>query len=112
MKKLPYYKGKNPLVGAAFEYARNPVSFAQKYFSVYGDTFRFKFLNRSIILTKNADYTQHILQKNHSNYIKNLGYRKLKILLGEGLFTSEGGVWKKNRKIIIQGSFFLFRSNQ
>jgi cytochrome P450 len=46
----------------------------------------------------------HILQKNNKNYVKSFAYRGLKEFLGNGLLTSEGKTWLKNRRVL-QPSF-------
>jgi cytochrome P450 len=46
---------------------------------------------------------KHILQTNNKNYVKSYGYRVLKVLLGEGLLTSEGDFWRKQRRLIQPG---------
>ena len=36
------------------------------------------------------DKVKHIMQDNNKNYVKSSGYNALKLLLGNGLLTSEG----------------------
>ncbi len=65
-----------------------------------GDIFGVSFGKRNVMITANPEYAQQILQTNHKNYIKAVGYRKLKLLLGNGLFTSEGEFWLQQRRLI------------
>ncbi len=51
-------------------------------------------------IVSEPDYVQHILQKNNRNYIKGHAYEELKHLLGNGLLTSEGDFWRKQRRLI------------
>ena len=51
------------------------------------------------------DYVDHVLQKNHKNYVKSFAYDGLKEFLGNGLLTSEGDFWAKQRKLI-QPAFY------
>lgn len=46
----------------------------------------------------------HVLQKNNKNYVKSFAYKGLKEFLGNGLLTSEGKAWLKNRRVL-QPSF-------
>jgi cytochrome P450 len=42
---------------------------------------------------------QHVLHDNHANYIKGAFYDRLRMLLGEGLLTSEGPTWLSERRL-------------
>ena len=51
------------------------------------------------------EYVKHILQDNHPNYSKGERYRSaLAPLMGNGLFTSEGAFWLRQRRLA-QGAF-------
>jgi cytochrome P450 len=51
-------------------------------------------------LFRHPDHVRRVLTDNHANYSKNTrGYRKSKIVLGEGLVTSEGELWTRQRRI-------------
>jgi cytochrome P450 len=51
------------------------------------------------------DYIKHVLQDNHPNYAKGERYRSaLAPLMGNGLFTSEGSFWLRQRRLA-QGAF-------
>jgi len=64
----------------------------------YGDVVRY----RGVWVThqlSHPDHIQHVLQGNFANYRKGRGYRILKLSLGEGLLTSEGALWQRQRKM-------------
>ena len=60
-------------------------------------TIKLGFIN--LYLTAHPDWARHILQTNHRNYTKNEGYEPLKLLVGNGLVTSEGSFWKRQRRL-------------
>jgi cytochrome P450 len=64
----------------------------------YGDVVRYRGLWVSHQLS-HPDHIQHVLQANFANYRKGRGYRILKLSLGEGLLTSEGALWHRQRKM-------------
>ena len=64
----------------------------------YGDVVRYRGLWISHQLS-HPDHIQHVLQANFANYRKGRGYRILKLSLGEGLLTSEGALWQRQRKM-------------
>ena len=42
----------------------------------------------------------HVLVKNQKNYVKGIGYNGLRLLLGQGLITSDGDLWRQQRKML------------
>ncbi|HSC40446.1 MAG TPA: cytochrome P450, partial [Chitinophagaceae bacterium] len=42
----------------------------------------------------------HVLVDNNRNYTKSLAYKMVKLLLGNGILTSEGDFWRKQRRLI------------
>jgi cytochrome P450 len=55
---------------------------------------------RRVFLLNDPDDVQHVLQHNHRNYRKSRHYNRLRLLLGNGLVTSEGDLWIRQRKRI------------
>lgn len=72
----------------------------------YGDVVRFRFGGTiQAYLLAHPDHVKHVLQDNHRNYRKDpVSYEKLKPTVGEGLLTSEGDRWLRQRRLI-QPSF-------
>ena len=64
----------------------------------FGDIVRYGSLFVSHQLS-HPDHIQQVLQANVSNYRKGRGYNILKLSLGEGLLTSEGALWQRQRKM-------------
>jgi cytochrome P450 len=46
------------------------------------------------------DQAEHVLAANQGNYVKPFTYRPLRMMLGDGLLTAEGTVWRRHRRII------------
>jgi cytochrome P450 len=46
------------------------------------------------------EHIQHVLVKNSDNYHKGLSHDKLRIALGNGLLTSEGPFWQRQRRLM------------
>lgn len=68
----------------------------------YGDIVKLSVSGRSnpTYLVIDADYAQHILIGNHSNYIKGVGFERVKMLLGNGIIVSGGDFWRRQRTLI------------
>jgi cytochrome P450 len=67
----------------------------------YGDMVRISFLNQEGYLLNHPDAVKQVLQSHHQQYSKEVFALKfLKALLGEGLLTSEGASWLKQRRLM------------
>jgi cytochrome P450 len=53
---------------------------------------------RSYMLV-HPDHIKHVLQDNNHNYWKGILVGRAKVLIGEGLFTSEGDFWRRQRRL-------------
>ena len=66
----------------------------------YGEISRYRVLKWPVYLLSHPDYIKHVLQDNHRNYGKNaFAYRALRTILGNGLLTSEGDFWLRQRRL-------------
>lgn len=86
----------------AIKILNNPLPFHHRNFERYGDIFRLNIgFGNYAIFSRNAALTEYILQKNWKNYKKSeIQTKDLAKYLGKGLVTSEGELWKKQRKLI------------
>ena len=68
-------------------------------FARHGDTYRvFVPARRSYTyVIHHPDDVKRVLVGNHRNYTKGVGLDRVKILLGKGIMTSEGELWKRQR---------------
>lgn len=68
-------------------------------FARHGDTYRvFVPARRSYTyVIHGPDDVKRVLVGNHRNYTKGLGLDRVRILLGKGIMTSEGELWKRQR---------------
>ncbi len=67
----------------------------------YGDIVRLRFPLVRAYMVAHPDDIKHILQDNHDNYTKdNIDYRLLRRGLGNGLLTSDGPYWTRQRRLI------------
>ena len=86
----------------SLEILKNPVPFHHNNFERLGDTFRLKIgFDKSVVFSRDAGFLQYVLQKNQRNYTKSkIQTEDLAKYVGKGLLTSEGALWKQQRKLI------------
>jgi len=87
-----------PLLGSVSEFQRNPLELFFRSIREHGDVVRLKLLN-TVFLVNHPDGVRHVLHDHHVNYKKNFVYDRLKSLTGNGLVTSDGDFWKRQRKL-------------
>lgn len=92
---------------------KNPIPFHKKYFDQFGDTFSLKIgKTKHVILSRDNEVAEYILQKNHKNYQKSeLQTKFISKYLGKGLLTANGDFWLKQRRLI-QPAFHKQKMNQ
>jgi cytochrome P450 len=92
---------------------RNPIPFHKKYFDQFGDSFSLKIgRNKHVILSRDNDVAEYILQKNQKNFQKSeLQTKFISKYLGKGLLTANGDFWLKQRRLI-QPAFHKQKMNQ
>src|SRR5213078_2867258 len=68
-------------------------------FARLGDTYRVFVPARGsyTYVIHHPDDVKRVLVSNHRNYTKGMGLDRVKILLGNGIMTSEGELWKRQR---------------
>ena len=92
---------------------KNPIPFHKKYFDQFGDSFSLKIgKTKHVILSRNNEVAEYILQKNQKNYQKSeLQTKFISKYLGKGLLTANGDFWLKQRRLI-QPAFHKQKMNQ
>jgi cytochrome P450 len=68
--------------------------------SNYGDAVRLSIGPKTLYMFNNPEYAKHVLADNASNYHKGIGLVEAKRAIGDGLLTSDGELWRKQRKMI------------
>lgn len=80
------------------EFRKDPLESFLRYTLRFGDVVRYRGLWITHQIT-HPEHILHVLQTNAANYCKGRDYRILKLSLGEGLLTSEGALWQRQRKM-------------
>ena len=89
------------LLGAAGDMQRDIITFGGTIWQEYGDYVQDRLLNKECLFVFHPDGIEHVLQKQYKRYSKNVFMlQALKIVLGEGLTTSEGDLWLRQRRML------------
>jgi cytochrome P450 len=90
-------------VGHLWEFKQRPLHVMAAWRRQYGDLVHFQLGTRSCYLVSHPDLAQEALLQKPDDFAKIYDPDKptgLGLVLGNGLLTSEGFVWKKNRRLI------------
>jgi cytochrome P450 len=66
----------------------------------FGDVVRFAMGPKTIYFFNHPDHARHVLADNAANYHKGMGLAEARRVLGDGLLTSEGEVWRRQRRTV------------
>jgi len=89
-----------PLFGNVFEPRGDAVGYFTKCLREYGDVVFLRFLGVPMCFVNRPEYIESVLVTQSANFEKSKDYRALRRVLGNGLLTSEGDFWKRQRKLV------------
>ncbi|MFY9744592.1 MAG: cytochrome P450 [Candidatus Sulfotelmatobacter sp.] len=75
----------------------NPIFLFQHLAETYGDIAHYKLGHHHIVFLNNPDYIREVLVVQNDNFIKERTVQRTKMLLGEGMITSEGSRHRAQR---------------
>lgn len=84
--------------GSLSEMRNNALGFLTDAAREYGDVVRLHLVEH-VHLVNHPDLVKHVLQDRHTNYRKGFFYERMKVLVGEGLLTSDGDFWLRQRRL-------------
>lgn len=92
-------KGNN-LFGSTFEALKNPVAFLSKLARNYGSVVTVRFAGKKYYVLQHPTYVKHVWLDNYKQYRKPGATKLLRMFLGEGLSTSNGDLWLRQRRLM------------
>jgi cytochrome P450 len=90
--------------GAVARSRRDPIGFLMQGREQYGDVFRYRIGPLLFHVVSHPDHIRRVLLDNQKNYPRSWYYDRTKIVVGEGLVTTEGTAWRRLRRMV-QPSF-------
>ncbi len=95
----PSPKEKHWLFGSGYILRNNAHEVVPQLIKKYGEIISLSLPFTRIVIAAKPEYARYVLVDNNKNYRKSLAYDMIKLLLGNGLLTSEGDFWRKQRRL-------------
>ena len=86
--------------GSIRSFGTNLLDFLRDTARDYGPLASFRVGPKRIFLASDPDLIEQVLVRDAKHYIKHFGARAFKPVLGNGLVTSEGAYWQRQRKLV------------
>lgn len=100
-RRFPPGPRAHPLLGVLPEFRRDPLGFVLGCARQYGDVVRLRFPVLTFYLVSHPDAIEEIPVTQHRDVVKGPSYRSLlRSFLGNGLLTSEGELWRRQRRLV------------
>jgi len=82
--------------------ADDSIDLMLQWFGAHGDTYRVFSPGRDswTWVVHHPDDVKRVMVTNHRNYTKGVGMDRVRLLLGNGLITSEGEFWRRQRRMM------------
>ena len=87
-------------MGVLPEFRKNAPQFLQKVARAHGDLVHFRLGPQNAYVISNPEWIKDILITNQTNFTKSRMLERAKVLLGEGLLTSEAEFHKRQRRLV------------
>jgi len=88
------------MVGTLLDIWRDRLGLMTGVSEEYGDITRFSMGPNQLWFLNHPEHAKYVLADNSANYHKGIGLIHAKKVLGDGLLTSEGSLWRQQRKTI------------
>jgi cytochrome P450 len=88
------------LLGSALGFTRDWLGFLTGCAREYGDMVFFRFFRTPVCLVNHPDLVEQVLVTRYQDFVKSKDYRVLRNALGDGLLTSEGDFWLRQRRLM------------
>ena len=80
--------------------SRDPLAVFSRWAREYGDLFYYRAAWIHVYFVNHPDLIEFVLVRHHQNFLKDRVIRNSRWFFGEGLLTSEGETWKRQRRLI------------
>ncbi|MEQ8314542.1 MAG: cytochrome P450 [Gammaproteobacteria bacterium] len=113
-KEIPKVPG-HWLLGSLVDFKRAPHEFLASAAQFGEGLVQFRLLHKKMIAITSPSVAQHLFKTNSQNYPRGNQRKALESVLGLGLITQEGKLWKHHRRVVAQAfrsDFLQYSLNQ
>ena len=98
---MPLPAGPKPrlITGHLADFRADRLGFFTRCARQYGDVVPLRVVHHRALLLSHPDLIEQVLVTQAKNFVKHFGLRMYKPILGNGLVTSEGEFWRRQRKL-------------
>ena len=90
----------SPIGSLTYRFSRDPLKFLRTVAWTYGDLASCRMSGEVLFFVNHPQHIRDILVTNHRNFTKSRGLERTKLLLGNGLLTSEGAFHLRQRRLM------------
>src|SRR4051812_41475124 len=87
------------ITGSLAEFRADRLAFFTRCAREFGDVVPVRLLGRPVLIFNRPDLVEQVQVTHAKNFVKHFGLRLYKPILGNGLVTSEGDFWRRQRKL-------------
>ncbi|GAB4010515.1 cytochrome P450 [Spirosoma migulaei] len=88
-----------PILGNTLAFLRNPLSTLHTLQRQHDRLVHLRIGGRNQYLVLRPEDVKYVMQENHRNYGRSPAFEILKVFLGNGLLTSDGDFWRRQRRL-------------
>jgi cytochrome P450 len=93
-----------PVIGSLLPWLKNPMEAVTALAREYGGMARIRLRNNYLYVCSDPEMLKEMLITHRAKYMKNIRYRHIQALVGQGLLLSEAAEWRRQR-VITQPAF-------
>lgn len=98
--EVPEYTSRVPYFGHLFRAWHDPIALFGAAKAAHPGAVRLVFGPHHYVMVSSPASIKHVLVDNAQGYVKSRNYDGLKVVFGQGLLTSEGDFWKRQRRLV------------
>lgn len=99
-RQVPPGPSRRETIGLLRKLATDRLTLMTSAAEKYGDAVRMAIGPKTLYFFNHPEHAKHVLADNSANYRKGIGYVEARRALGDGLLTSDGALWREQRRTI------------